>query len=85
MNLPKIPVNFVAKDNTFYALVNKDEKASSVAVFSDLSSCVKKVKDHLKSGMKTEDLELMSLAYLNDNFETKKMSWETIAIELSKE
>jgi hypothetical protein len=78
-------MEFPVKDNTFYVLLNKNGKANSLMVFSELLPSVKKVKEHLKSGTKTETLELMSVTYKNDNFEIKTIPWNIIAMELIKE
>jgi len=78
-------MEFEVKDNMFYVLLNKEEKASSMMVFNELSPSVKKVKEYLKNGIKTETLELMSVTYKNDNFEIKTIPWNIIATELIKE
>jgi hypothetical protein len=78
-------VEFQVKDNTFYVLLNKEGKTNSMMVFNELSPSVKKVKEYLKSGTKTETLELMSITYKNDNFEIKTIPWNIIAMELIKE
>jgi hypothetical protein len=78
-------MEFQVKDNTFYVLLNKDGKANMMMVFNELSPSVKKVKEYLKNGTKTEDLELMSITYKNDNFEIKTIPWNIIAMELIKE
>jgi hypothetical protein len=78
-------MEFQVKDNTFYVLLNKDIKANSMMIFSDLTPSVKKVKEFLKNGAKTETLELMSINYKSENFEIKTIPWNIIAMELIKE
>jgi hypothetical protein len=78
-------MEFQVKDNTFYVLLNKEGKTNSLMIFSELSPSVKKVKEYLKSGIKTETLELMSLNYKGESFEVKTIPWNIIAMELIKE
>jgi hypothetical protein len=78
-------MEFEVKDSTFYVLLKKVEKANTMTVFNELSPSVKKVKEYLKNGVKTENLELMSVAYKSENFEIKTIPWNIIAMELIKE
>lgn len=71
------------KDNKFYVLVNKQEKG--LRLYDALSPSVKKLKEFLRSGGSTEDIELMSIEMKGEKFEISTIPWSVIATELVKE
>lgn len=73
------------KENNFYILLNKKEKFNQMSVFDELSGSVKSLKELMKKGSNSDDLELMSLQYEGKGFKIKTIPWNVIAMELIKE
>jgi len=78
-------MEFEVKESAFYILLNKKTKPYTMMVFDELTPSVKKVKEYLKAGMNTQNLELMSIQYKEDKFEIQVIPWNIIAMELVKE
>lgn len=73
------------KDNKFYVLTVKREKASKITLHNDMDSPIRRVKEQLKGGTSPEDVELMAVEIKEENFEIKGVPWSTIAVRLVKE
>lgn len=73
------------KENNFYILINKKDISDQLSVFDDLSSSVTVLKDLMKKGQNSEELELMNIQYEGEQFKIKTISWNVIAMELIKE
>jgi len=73
------------KENNFYILINKNEKSNQMSVFDELSTSVKSLKELMKKGSSSNDLELMSIQYEEEQFKVKAIPWNIIAMELVKE
>jgi len=78
-------MEFEVNDNTFYILVNNAEKINKMTVFDSLQPSIKKVKEYLRQGLDSDNMELMSINYKDDRFEIKSIPWNIIAMELIKE
>ena len=76
---------FEVRGNTFYVLLNKQEETYMMMVFDELTPSVKKLREYLKNGINTTELELMSVQYKEGQFVIQTIPWNVIAMELVKE
>lgn len=78
-------MELVIKENTFYILLNKQGEISQLSIFDALSPSVQKLKELMEGGITSEELELMSVQYEEEQFKIKSIPWNVIAMELVKE
>jgi len=70
------------KNNEFWILENKkdDEKT----LFNELGDSIKHIKQSMKKGLESDDLELMHIVLDEENMKFKEVSWKDIAMKLMK-
>ena len=56
-----------------------------MSIFDALSPSVQKLKELMEGGITSEELELMSVQYEEEQFKIKSIPWNVIAMELVKE
>lgn len=77
-------MELLVKENKFYMLIEKTSK-SEIRLYDEMKPAITKVKSSLKGGMKSENIELLSIEVKGDKFEIKTIAWDFIATELIKE
>ena len=78
-------IELEVKENIFYVLTVKQGKERKIALYNDMDSPVRRVKEHLKGGKSPDDIELMAVEIKEEKFEIKSIPWSMIAIGLVKE
>ena len=73
------------KENKFYVLTVAEEKGRKATLHNELGSAINRVREHLKAGIGTDDVELMAVEMKEEKFEIKGVPWSTIALGLVKE
>lgn len=78
-------MELLVKENKFYMLIEKQGSKSEIKLYDEIKPAIAKVKNSLKGGMKSENIELISIEVKADKFEIRTISWDFIATELVKE
>jgi len=78
-------MEIVVKSNKFFMLIEKQGSKPEIRIYDEMKPAIAKVKKSLKSGMKSENVELLSIEIKGDKFEIKTIPWDFIATELIKE
>lgn len=78
-------MELIVKDNKFFMLLEKQASKSEIRIYDEMRPAISKVKNALKGGMKSENIELLSIEIKGDKFEIKAIPWDFIATELIKE
>lgn len=73
------------RENRFYVLRVKTERGVEATLHNDMNSPISKIKDHLKSGVDPENIELMTIEMKGEKFEIKSVPWSVIAVGLVKD
>jgi len=73
------------KENKFYVLRIKGKDEEKLTLHSEIDSPIKRIRSSLKSGIKPDNIELLSVEIKGENFEIKGVPWSVIAAELVKE
>lgn len=73
------------KEKRFYVLRIKQKDEEKLTLHNEIDSSIKRIRNSLKSGIKPDNIELMSIEIKEENFEIKGVPWSVIAAELVKE
>ena len=73
------------KENRFFVLTVTEEKGRKVTLHNEMDSAVDRVRERLKAGTGTDNIELMAVEMKEEKFEIKGVPWSTIAVGLVKE
>ena len=71
------------KGNEFYVLTIKQENRK-ITLHNEMDSPIKKIRECLKKGASSDDIELVIVEIKEDNYEMKGVPWSTIAAGLVK-
>ncbi len=77
-------MELMVKENKFYMLMEKAPK-NEIRIYDEMKPAIAKIKSSLKSGVKSENIELLSVEVKGEKFEIKTISWDFIATELIKD
>jgi len=72
------------KENKFFMLVEKTGSKSIIRIYDEMKPAITKVKESIKGGTSSENIELLSVEVKQDKFEIKTIPWNFIATELVK-
>lgn len=78
-------MEMLVRDNKFFMLLEKQASKSEIRIYDEMKPAISRVKDALKSDMKSENIELLSIEVKGEKFEIKTTPWDFIATELIKE
>ena len=78
-------MELLVKENKFYMLTEKQGGKSEIRLYDEIKPAIVRIKASLKSGAKSENVELLSIEVKGEKFEIKTISWDYIAMELIKE
>jgi len=78
-------MELLVKENKFYMLIEKQSGKNEMRLYDEMKPAILRVKGALKSGAKSENVELLSIEVKGEKFEIKTISWDFIAMELIKE
>lgn len=78
-------MEMLVRGNRFFMLMEKQGSKPEIRIYDEMKPAIMKIKNALKSGTKSENVELLSIEIKGDKFEIKAISWDFIATELIKE
>lgn len=78
-------MELLVKDNKFFMLMEKQGSKKEIRVYAEMNPAITKIKKSLKSGVTSENIELLSIEIKEEKFEIKTMPWNVIATHLIKE
>jgi hypothetical protein len=73
------------KGNKFYLLTKKDGKSRELRLYADMETPIKRIKEYLKKGVESENLELVSIEIKEEKYLIQGIPWSVIASKLVKE
>ena len=77
-------MELVVKDNKFVMLIEKQGAKKDVRLYDEIKPAITKIKESIKSGNSSENVELLTIEIKQDKFEIKTIAWDYIATELVK-
>lgn len=80
-----ILIELLVKENKFFMLIEKEGSKKEIRIYDEMKPAISKVKEALKSGKKSENVELLSIEIEEEKFEIKTIPWNVIATHLIKE
>jgi hypothetical protein len=75
----------LVKGNKFFMLTEKQGSKKEIRVYDEMNPAIIKIKNSLKQGVTSEDIELLSIEIKEERFEIKTIPWNIIATQLIKE
>lgn len=78
-------MELLVKDNKFFMLTEKQGSKKEIRVYDEINPAIAKIKKTLKSGLSSENIELLSIEIKDEKFEIKTIPWHVIATQLVKE
>ena len=73
------------RENKFYILTKKEGQNREIKLYVDMETPVKDIKEYLKSGVETENLELVTVEMKEEKYQISSIPWSVIASKLVKE
>jgi len=77
-------MELLVKENKFYMLIEKPPK-NEIRIYDEMKPAITKIKGSLKSGVKSDNIELLIIEVKGEKFEIKTIAWDFIATELIKD
>jgi len=78
-------MELIVKENKFFMLIEKQGSKKDIRIYDEMNPAITKVKKSLKSGVTSENIELLSIEIKEEKFEIKTIPWNVIATYLIKE
>ena len=73
------------EEDRFYVLRVERENRKETTIHNNMESPIERIRNHLKSGLDPERVDLMTVELREDKFEIKSVPWSIIAVGLVKE
>jgi len=77
-------MELVVKENKFVMLIEKQGSKKDIRIYDEIKPAITKIKDSIKGGVNSENIELLTIEIKQDKFEIKTISWNFIAMEIVK-
>jgi len=78
-------MELLVKENKFFMLIEKQGSEKDIRIYDEINPAITKVKKFLKSGITSENIELLSIEIKEEKFEIKTIPWNVIATHIIKE
>jgi len=78
-------MEILVKENKFFMLLEKQGAKKEIRIYDEMNPAIAMIKDSLKKGITSENIELLSIEIKEEKFEIKTIPWNVIATQLIKE
>jgi hypothetical protein len=78
-------MELLVKNGKFFMLTEKQGPKKEIRIYDEMNPAITVIKDSLKKGITSENIELLSIEIKEEKFEIKTIPWNVIATQLIKE